>query len=201
MAEDSIKIRLFGESLRVHNLLIRAEYLSKFNKIANRLNKPLEKAILDVRYFNLMGLNRYKSIEGLKKENIENSFWGLIFNGKETIEIKAGRKRLGKFSIRDLVIEETLFPIFNVKFDLINIRNYKGLVLAQKEIGKVAEFHIKKESFDVNKLQLSIGHLEYLDTEFQLLYKLMYNGIDLQSVKSDTLISYTHCHNFQTTTK
>ncbi|GAA4801813.1 hypothetical protein [Litoribaculum gwangyangense] len=195
MNDNTIKIRLYGESLQVYNLLIESDFEDHFFETAKRLNQPLEEALLDIRFFKLLKIEKFQSIEDLKRINILNSFGGLIHNGRDIIEIKKGRKRLQTFKIKDLVEQETLFPLFNVIKKLLKINLNSSLFLIEKEIGMTQEYSIHAEKLNIDELKFIIGDVEYLNSIELLLIALNFRGKKIESVKSETLITYRHCIN------
>lgn len=191
MGNSSIKIRFYGESFKIYNLKLESNYEEAFYKTAKKLRQPIETALLDIRFFELLGIESYKSIQDL----IVLTHGGLIHNPKNRIEIKKGRKRLQAFSIRNLIVQETLFPLFNVKKESQKLQFNNELVLIEKEVGMTGEYHINSNQLNIEELCFKICDLEAFNSTIQVLSTINYKDTQLESLKSDTLITYRHCIN------
>ena len=196
MNSSPIKLRLYGESFKIHALNLNSSNLKDFMMASQRLNEPLEEALLNVSFFKILNLKSYDSVETM----IDCTFGGLMNTSKNKIEIWCGRKCLQKFNLDDLFHPDTLFPLFNINKRKLTIRLNNNMFLIEKEIGLIAEYTIEKDLFDINNLKFFLGDIKYLNENFQLLASLSYRESKLQSIKSDSLITYRHCVNKLNTT-
>jgi hypothetical protein len=186
-----IKLRLFGESFNIHALNINKKDLKDFIRISQRLNQPLEEALLNVSFFTILNLRNYSCLETMSG----STFGGLLNTAKNSIEIWSGRKCQEKFKLNDLFKPKTLFPLFNTKKVNLSIKLNNSLFLIEKEVGLIGEYAIECENFDINLLKFEIGEVQYINEHFQLLTSISYDSNILQSQKSDALVIYRHCVN------
>lgn len=184
-----IKLRLYGESFRIHLLHLNGIPLEDLMKVAERLKEPIEEALLSGAFFNILNHKKLKTIEDM----IHQTFGGLINTPKNKIEIWYGRKCLQKFSLNELFHPSTLFPLFNSKCEQLDIKLSNGIFLIEKEVGLIAEYVFKCDNFNINHLEFSIYDARYQSLNLQLLTGINYNSKRLESQKSDTLITYRYC--------
>ena len=117
MTTSRVKVKLYGESFKIHSLDIKKNNYNLFKKAAFQLNESLEEALLNASFFSVLNLKEYESVQSLFKL----TSGGLINNSKSSIELWQGRKRLQKFSLNDLFYCNTLFPLFSIKRKDLNI--------------------------------------------------------------------------------
>lgn len=184
-----IKLRLYGESFRTHLLHPKDIPLEDLMDVAERLKEPIEEALLSGAFFNILNQKKLKTIEDM----IRQTFGGLINTPKNKIEIWYGRKCLQKFSLNELFHPSTLFPLFNSTREQLDIKLSNGIFLIEKEVGLIAEYVFKCDSFNINHLKFSIYDAEYQSLNLQLLTAMHYDSKRLESQKSDTLITYRYC--------
>lgn len=191
MIVPPIKVRLYGESFKIQALNLNSTNLKDFMSASQRLNEPLEEALLNVSFFNILNLKKYQSLEDM----IAYAFGGLINTSKSSIEIWCGRRCLQKFSLNNLFYPNTLFPLFNIDKRNLTIRLDNKLFLIEKEVGLISEYVFECTNFNINLLKFKIDDVQYLNEKFQLLVSISYNSNKLESQKSDTLIIHRHCVN------
>lgn len=195
MEKRIIKIKLFGESFKVYRLNNNqfTKNRSVFQSIAKQLNESLESALQNIIFFDLLNKQynlNHKSIY----EFVDQSYGGLNNNKKAKIEIRKGRKHISNLSLSELFYPKTLFPLFNTtaKKRVIELKN-NDIYLLEKEVGLVSEYEINTEVFDIYKLKFSLGNINFLNQNYQLLLQLTYDGEILENCSSDTLLTYQHC--------
>ena len=88
-----LKVKLYGEALKVNKLEITSSLFPRFLEAAIIFKEPLHKAILNADFFNDLNIDRFQSLNDI----IKYTFSGLINNNKNHIEINYGRKRIAKF--------------------------------------------------------------------------------------------------------
>ncbi|UAM97286.1 hypothetical protein K8354_13280 [Polaribacter litorisediminis] len=184
-----IKVRLYGESFKIYSLKIDSTYFQRFIETAAKLKQTIEDAILDIRFFKLLRIPEYQTIYDLQIE----VFGGLIYNHKNKIEIKRGRKYLQKFTIKDLLVQETLFPLFNVSYNSFKMVKDASLFLIEKEVGMIGKYFIENQEFTIESLEFIISDIQYSTTEHKLLIGLNYKGEILPTKETDSLITYRYC--------
>jgi hypothetical protein len=194
MANEKVLVKLYGESFKTYSLdtkshFVRIEYLYQR---AVQLGEPLETALLNIDFFKDFSTNGINSVQDI----VVNSFGGLINNFKGKIEIKKGRKLLQKLNLNDLFHTKTLFPLFNTKKGSIALKLTNNIFLIEKEIGLVGQYEIENENFNINKLKFNISNVKYLNENYQLLLAISYEGIKLENIKLDTLVTHQHVVSF-----
>jgi len=187
-----VKVKLFGASFKIHSLQIKEDYLKRFHEVSVQLGEPLEEALLNINFFYELKLKGFNSIQDLPK----NTFGGMENNSKGHIEIWQGRKVLQKLKLADLFYSNTLFPLFNVQLDRINLGLQNNIFLIEKEVGLIGQYEVDLTTFDIYKLKFFICEAFYLNTNYQLLLSINYDGKPLKIIKSDTLLTYQHCVSF-----
>jgi len=130
MVKSGVKVKLYGESFKVHSLDITKNNYDLFKKVAILLNESLEEAILNASFFNILNLEEYDSLLDL----INQTFGGLINNSNSKIEIWKGRRCLQRITFNDLFDNNTLFPLFNISKKKTNIEYNQGMFLIEKEV-------------------------------------------------------------------
>lgn len=196
MNSTRIKVRLYGESFKVHALCLNNSNLDDFMKASQKLKEPLNEALLNVSLFEFLNYKPYESIENM----IDGTFGGLINTSKNKIEIWRGRKCLQKFSLNNLFYLDTLFPLFNINMKSSTLKLNNRMFLIEKEIGLIGEYVIEDHNFNIESLKFSIIDLEYDNENYQILADTSYKESSLESIKSDTLITYRYCINKLNTT-
>ena len=181
----TLRIKLYGESIKIHKIDINKNQLTNFNKVANELNEPLHMAILNLDFFRLLNLNEINSLTDI----IDKTFVGLINNQKSQVEISHGRRRINKFKIEELFRTTRLFPLFNSQTTVFNSAILsEGIYIIEKEIGLVGHYEFKLDYFQVDLLQFFLTELEIQKNNYELLHHISYNNQFLTSVKTDTLL-------------
>ena len=186
-----IKIRLYGESFKIHTLAINDADKIDFIKVSERLNESIEEALLNISFFRILNRNKFQSLEDITS----HSFGGLINTHKNKIEIWQGRRCLQKFSLNELFYPSTLFPLFNTLSRSLDIKLKNKIFLIEREIGLIGEYILDCNDFDISFLRFNICDVKYVNENFQLLQAIRYKSTKLASQKSDTLITYRYCVN------
>jgi len=76
--EKPLRIKLFGESFKIHKLKIDQNLLSGMVQVANKIKLPLQEALLDMDFFRILNCKDIQCINDLTGF----SFCGLINNLK-----------------------------------------------------------------------------------------------------------------------
>jgi len=185
----SIKVKLYGESYKIHRLKIKEEYMNRFNEVALQLEVTLDIALLYVDLFECLNIKGITSIQDL----IESTFLGLINNHKSQVELWVGRKRVAKLKLENLFQQQTLFPLYQTKISRINSNLKSGLYLEEKEIGLIGIYEIKVEKFEIDNLKFYLSEIAFTGISSHLLNEIRYNKQQLELIKSDALLRYQHC--------
>ena len=191
MKSSPVKVRLYGESFKIHALNLNKNNLNNFMAVSKKLNEPLEEALLDIHFYKKLNINGFNSIVNL----IQFSYGGLINNRKSKIEIWKGRRCLQKLKLEDLFNSNTLFPLFNVNKRNVKLELKNNIFLIEKEIGLVGEFIIQDENFNINYLRFNVSNIQYLTENHSLLLSLSYKEKKIKVAKSDVLVISRYCVN------
>lgn len=184
----SIKIKVYGESLKIHRIGFKGRDLPRFKTVIKNMNEPLEYLLLDAFFYKNLGISEIQSIQDL----ICHSAGGLINNHKAQIEIWSGRKRLNTFKLEELIRHTTLFPLYKVEVIQMDVTTIKkGVFYEEKEIGMVGIYEIPIDNFHIDLLQFYILTIE--NSKVELLDSINYENKKLIQIKSDTLVTYQCC--------
>ncbi|MBA6151452.1 hypothetical protein [Gelidibacter maritimus] len=186
-----IKLRLYGESFKIHGLSLDKTDINDIMNVAKRLNEPIEEALLNVSFFRFLNNKNYQGLEDM----IDQSFGGLINNPKNKIELWCGRKCIQKLNLNNLIHPNTLFPLFNTSIGNFNIEMDNRIYIIEKEVGLVGEYVLECRYFDINLLKFTICDIHYVGNHLQLLESITYSTNRLKLKKTDTLVTYRHCIN------
>jgi len=188
--DKTLRIKLYGESLKIHKIELNIAKLKNFNKVANELNEPLNMAILNLDFFSLLNMSEVNSMTDI----IDKTFNGLVNNKKSQIEISHGRRKIGKFNVDELFRETRLFPLFNTQTTIFNTDNLsEGIYIVEKEIGLVGQYELRLNNFQVDLLKFFLTKIEVQEIEYEILNNISYDNKFLTSFKSDTLLTSQSC--------
>ncbi|MCF1190110.1 hypothetical protein LRR18_00825 [Mangrovimonas sp. AS39] len=192
--EKTLRIKLFGESFKLHKLQIQQNDLGLFQSVANNLKQSLDEALLDIRFFEQLSHPEYLSINNL----VIQSFGGLIKDHKNKIELSWGRRKIDKLNIQDLLQSETLFPLYQTKLFSADLNNISGgFYLVEREVGLVACYEILREDFRFDNLEFHVTKAYFQSTSFEILNKVEYKGRKFISFKKDCLLKYQLVYNIK----
>jgi len=188
--EKPLRIKLFGESFKIHKLKIDDNMMPMLVNVANKVKLPLLEALLDINFFRILNSQELQCVNDL----IGHTFNGLINNYRNQFEISYGRKRIAKFKIEELFYPTTLFPLYNTHINNININTISaGIYIEEREIGLIGTYEIMIEEFQIDFLKFYLTKIELLNENLETLHMMTYKGQLLPCVKSDTLLRYQRC--------
>jgi len=189
MDSSQIKVKLYGESFRIHSLKIEEDCLEQFQRTADLLKEPLGEAVLNISFFKKLNINKYQSIQDI----ISYSFGGLINNFKSKIEIWQGRKCVEKLNMDSLVNSNTLFPLYVINKTTTTFNTADRNVLIEKEVGLIGQYEVNRNDFKIDLLKFDVSEVSYLNEVYQLLVAINYNSEEISPKKQDTLITHRYC--------
>ncbi|OMP32265.1 hypothetical protein [Mangrovimonas sp. DI 80] len=185
--EKSLRIKLYGESFKIHKLKIDDKDYRKCQSVAEILKQPLEMALINIDFFRLLNHPDLSSINDF----IEKTFGGLINNPKNSIEITWGRKRVAKFTINDLLFSNTLFPLYNANIYQVDTENMlSGIYLMEREIGLIGQYETVASNFKFDHLQFHLTKSNFQNTALELLNFVTFNGSRMHISKTDCLLRH-----------
>ena len=164
--------------------------MRKLNDSANIELQPLSQSFFDLEFF-----NKYKIEDTTKRYQSWHCFDGLgKYIGADLkmpgqLEIWKNRKKLKTIKFAEIINSNTLFPLLNVCYSSMrSISEDNQLLVAGLQIkGLIAKYEFECEHFDIDKLELSAVEIQLENYNFLLLYKLVYDGVELISRNADTV--------------
>jgi len=184
--EKNLRVKLFGESLKIHKLKIDIDMMPTFIQVAKTIKLPFSEALLDIYFFRVLNMKKFQSLNDL----IGFTFSGLINNYRNQVEITYGRKRLVKFNIDELFKPTTLFPIYNTEVNFVNMNKLsRGIYIEEKEIGLIGTYEIIVEEFQIDLLKFYLTKINYSRIDYELLNTITYKNKKLTCSKTDTLLN------------
>jgi len=185
----SLKAKLYGESYKIHRLHFDRKYIDSFQKVAKNFGEPIEDALLNINFFYKLNIGEYRSIQDL----IHSTYTGLINSNNSQIEIWLGRKRIIKLNLDALFFKQTLFPLYQTTYDIVNTKLRSGYYLEEKEIGTIGIYEIKIDQFSIDDLKFHLSEIAFTGVKYQLLNEITYEISGLNLLKSETLLRYQRC--------
>lgn len=185
MIEQHITINFFGLSHRIHSVFNDGDVLQHLKQAALKMRCPLERAILDPEFFDYYGDEKISHISFLRHQYV----FGLVNDESSFIEIKVNGLRKRKVFLKEIIEQETLFPVYHV--NTAKPINYLDFCLRvmKEEIGRCASFSFKiNQPFIFENLDFNFTKIEDEDTTISILESLSYNGSRLKSNKCETLV-------------
>jgi len=179
---QTLKINFHGESWMLKKFECNAESLKECSKVADKMNVPLFKALVDPFFYYYLKIPFIPSVEHLPGKK----WTGLLNTAKNQIEILLDGKKIKKLHIKDLNQEQLLFPLYNIYTTTITENYSPGIYIEQKAIGFIASYEIKMEEFTIEALQFHL--LKFNDK--QLLQKPSYQNRKVLFRKKETLLIY-----------
>ena len=188
--EKPLRIKLFGESFKIHKLKIDDNMMPMLVNVANKVKLPLLEALLDINFFRILNSQGLQCVNDL----IEHTFNGLINNYRNQVEISYGRKRIAKFKIEELFYSTTLFPLYNTQINNININTISsGIYIEEREIGLIGTYEIMIEELQIDLLKFYLTKIILSNENLELLKMITYKSQLMECVKSDSLLRHQRC--------
>ena len=188
--EKPLRIKLFGESFKIHKLKIDDNMMPMLVNVANKVKLPLLEALLDINFFRILNSQGLQCVNDL----IEHTFNGLINNYRNQVEISYGRKRIAKFKIEELFYSTTLFPLYNTQINNININTISaGIYIEEREIGLIGTYEIMIEELQIDLLKFYLTKIILSNENLELLKMITYESQLMECVKSDSLLRHQRC--------
>lgn len=184
---DAVKIKLFGIGCHVVQGKFDEDVLSHFKLAAAAIKSTLQEALFDESFFIELNSKDYKSWPDLGNQT---KLQGLLDSHQNSIEVKVNNRQKRKIFMQDLKHENVLFPIYNTSHRSIDGRTeHQTLSIVEKEIGTIASYKLDVEKFNFEKLSFELQTIEIRnDLKYTILSKIEYDGKELKSKKTDTLV-------------
>lgn len=183
---EKIKISCFGISCRVAIGNLDDVIKKSLAAAAFKFQSPLDQAIFNEDFFELLKLEGYKS--WLDLGNTTQVF-GLLDSYQSFLEVRInGRKKI-KILSTDLSNESFLFPIYTSINKQTHAQEKTNLIIVEKEIGNIATYIFEVPSFKISDLNFVLNSVSVQpEITYKILTEISYSGKELKSKKSDTLI-------------
>lgn len=107
------------------------------------------------------------------------------------IEFWKDRKRLKTYKFQEIVQSMMLFPILNIEEMKLSAVDEckKAIAFGYQEKGHLAKYSIQSEKFLMDELRFYVIEIPAVPVKMKVLYKVVYNGKELKSVKEDTVLT------------
>lgn len=182
MGVNKLKVDFFGEGISIKKGIFSEKLFEKMQFTTQKLKQPLELALIDPYFYDLLKDKNVKSIEDIGETMVN----GLINTHKNRIEIWYKGQKIQKLTINSLNDDYLLFPLFQSKTESISLQNNLGFYIKHLEIGLIARYELMVDNFSIDHLKF---HLINYDGKI-ILNKVSYKNVDLTLKKKDALITY-----------
>lgn len=182
MSINKLKIDFFGEGISIKKGVFGEELLTRMQLTAQKLKQPLEHALIDPYFYDILKDKKLKSIKDIAKTLVN----GLINTHKNRIEIWYKGQKVQKLTINSLNDQYVLFPLFQSEMKNITLQIDSGFYIKNLEIGLIARYETTVDNFSIHHLKF---HLISYDGKV-ILNKVSYENVDLILKKKDALITY-----------
>lgn len=105
-------------------------------------------------FFDFDFLKQFKRNHWSELANVEEK--GFLINSQNLIEIRKKNKILEKFSSIQLVLQNTIFPLYQTSIATIKFDKPNQFAIIQFEKGLIAKYEIKSDKLDLNKLLFNL---------------------------------------------
>ena len=180
MAQDQkLHINLIGTGYELNCALVQKEHEHTAIHLAKTFLEEAEEKqakhnLSEAQYFE--GLKSYRGANLLEPGQIE--FW-------------KDRKRLKTYKFQEIVQSMMLFPILNIEELKLSAgdESKKAIAFGYQEKGFLAKYSIQSEKFLMDDLRFYVIEIPTMPVKMKVLYKVVYRGKELRSVKEDTVLT------------
>jgi len=173
---SKIHVNLIGTGYEINCVLVQKEHEQSAIQIAKSFleSEDENQALISTPYFE--GLKSYRGPNLFEPGQIE--FW-------------KDRKRLKTYKFQEIVQSSVLFPILNIEEIKLSAsdENKKAIAFGYQEKGHLAKYTIQAKQFLMDELQFHVIDFPMSSGKMKVLYKVVYKGKELRSLKEDTLIT------------
>lgn len=184
---DTIKITLFGIGCQIIQGKFDEVIYAQFKSAAAAIKVSVQEAFFDDSFYDELNLKKYKSWSDLgNKTNIN----GLLDTYQSIIEVKVNTRQKRRIFTSELRHENVLFPIYQTTHTQLDVlMDHQILSIVEKEIGTIATYKFEVDKFTFEKLNFELQSIELRnDLKYTILSKIGYDGKELKSKKTDTLV-------------
>jgi hypothetical protein len=185
---DTIKITFFGIGCRIVKGQFDELTWSKFEVRAKTIESPIEEAFFDKSFFHAIKITEYNSWFDLG-----NRFQisGLLESYQSIIELRINNKQKLRILFTELLGKSFLFPLYQTSISTIDVSACQqgNLTIVEKEIGTISTYKFEADNFSFDKLNFTLNSvIIQKNLKYQIVSKIEYDGKELFSKKSDTLV-------------
>ncbi|MFC4818124.1 hypothetical protein [Flavobacterium sp. GCM10023249] len=178
-----IKINLFGEGIEIRRLYLPDDIIVNWKELAKKKHSSLSDKIVDPFFFYDLKNPKYKSIDDIPFQSIS----GMLDTPKNQLEIWFDRKKVMKWYASELFNEMVLFPLFQIRKEILADEFQSGIIIQQRERGLLAtlELYVEEKSLNLDDILFTIKS----GLEFNFLTDITHKGSAFKFIKKDTLIT------------
>ncbi len=180
MAQDQkLHINLIGTGYELNCALVQKEHEHTAIHLAKTFLEEAEEKQAK------HNLSEAQYLEGLK------SYRGANLLEPGQIEFWKDRKRLKTYKFQEIVQSMMLFPILNIEELKLSAgdESKKAIAFGYQEKGFLAKYSIQSEKFLMDDLRFYVIEIPTMPVKMKVLYKVVYRGKELRSVKEDTVLT------------
>ncbi len=180
MAQDhKLHINFSGTGYELNCALVKKEHEHTAIQLAKTFLEEAEET--QAKY----NLKESQYFEGLKSYRGPNLF------EPGQIEFWKDRKRLKTYKFQEIVQSMMLFPILNIEEVKLSAgdESKKAIAFGYQEKGFLAKFSIQSEKVLMDDLRFYVIEISTVPVKMKVLYKVVYRGKELKSVKEDTVLT------------
>ena len=171
------KVHFMGIGVTIIKHEVDDELLGRMQKVALRLSTPLELALFDAEFFDILNYKPWDCLYDLKTGFCTG---GLIDGYRNSIEVWVNGKRKRTIKHFDLWNEYNLFPLYNLKITESQFKilgGVKYITIVETSMGKIKSFRINTNNFDLDKLTIHLNRTEISSGNIQPIITLVkYNN-------------------------
>lgn len=188
---DKVKINLFGESWSLKELELTDNLKSKIDHILSQSSEELSSLLLDLSFYEELGIPEIKSIADLPGTCIK----GLQNTPKSQLEIWLNGKKILKTSLQALFNQNTLFKLYHSQETTINFEELgEGIYLFEQEMGLVACYQFTTPKFNIDRLVFRLLKFRMNGLYIEILTEIFWGDNLLISKRLDLLLTSSSCY-------
>ncbi len=183
--ENSVIINLIGTGCKICIIRPDEVLFEKLKQTASVMKMPLESAILDNDFFKCLADDKLKDLKDLSDQIIR----GLLNSTHAQIEVRISGKKKRKILLSELLDDNLLLPIYNVKLQAPAEIAPGSLLIIEKETGLVAGTKLFIDKLNLEKMDFEFIEVDTGIEKLILLYRIGYEGQKLNPTIKDTLVT------------
>jgi hypothetical protein len=131
-----------------------------------------------------------KLIYSWKDINSNNNYIGANLCERSQLEIWINGKRKKTLKLIDFFNDSLLFPLYNISENVIDSSiNGEQLIIGHQLKGLIAKYTFKTKKFSLDSLQFSILSFLHIESNYKILFNLIYKDSVLKVNLSDAVVT------------